>query len=204
MIARCVRNSGASARSAVSRHPCSIASSTGGPPAPSHEPISTSARIRYAVSTNAHEAMEREVVALVHEIASRFDRARMEGPTPEPPAGLRVESSCAAPGTARVVLYASDHDIDVHIWAKTHGSSCSGAREERRSGCRSCGSPGRRRPRSIRRDDPASAGHDHQVTRCLVQRGWRRVSETSRVARAHSLVPDPRAERSRIAYEAYS
>jgi hypothetical protein len=45
-----------------------------------------------AMSTpDAHKAIEREVVALVREFVSRFGRASMDGPRPEPPARMRVE-----------------------------------------------------------------------------------------------------------------
>jgi hypothetical protein len=43
----------------------------------------------------------------------------MEGPSPHPPAGMRLELWCSAPNTARVILYPSDDDIDVHMGEDT-------------------------------------------------------------------------------------
>jgi hypothetical protein len=63
--------------------------------------------------------MEREVADLVREFASRFEKAAMKGPTPKPLAGMRIELSCSAPGTASVVLYPSDDDINVHMGEDT-------------------------------------------------------------------------------------
>jgi len=71
------------------------------------------------MSPDANDVILGEVTDLVREFAARFDRARVDGPTPHPPAGIRLVLSCLAPGTARITLYPSDDDIDVHTGEHT-------------------------------------------------------------------------------------
>ena len=156
------------------------------------------------MSTDAHEAMVRDVVALVQGFASRFDRATMDGPTPEPPAGMRVEMSCAAPGTARVVMYPSDDEINVHIGQDTWIELMKGkrGRAERLQQLREILEAvvhGRyeetiwRFHGTIIKSRAVLSGPDGRAL--MKPRGWHGLG---------SLLADPRAERSQTSYERFS
>jgi hypothetical protein len=156
------------------------------------------------MSAEAHAAMEGEITDLVRDFASRFARARTDGPTPHPPAGMRLELSCSAPGTARIVLYPSDDDVDVHMGEDTWIELLKRKRDRAE------------RVREVRRILEAIVNGRYEETIWRVRgrivrskarlytvdgeaflkpREWRGLA---------SIVPDPRAKRTHIKYEPYS
>jgi hypothetical protein len=72
-----------------------------------------------AVSSDANERIVRETEVLVRRIAAQFESALVEGPDPDPPAGMRLSLSCSRPNTAKVILYPSNDDIDMHLGEDT-------------------------------------------------------------------------------------
>jgi hypothetical protein len=156
------------------------------------------------MTTDPHEEMVRAIVDLVSELASLFEGARVEGPTPEPFAGMRVELSCSAPGTARVVLYPSDDDVDVHMGEDTwiellKGRKSMSARVAEVRKILEAVVNGRYeetlwRWRGKKIKSKAVLYNEHGKA-FAKPRGWHGLP---------SLAPDPRAKRTHIVYQPYS
>ena len=145
-----------------------------------------------------------EIASLIREVAARFDRATMDGPTPQPPAGMRLELSCSAPGTASVVMHPSDDDINVYLGETTW------IELPRRKLDRP------QRVQEVRRilDAVVNGRFEETIWRVggaivrskaalytLDQKAFLKPREWRGLA---NLIPDPRATRTHIKYEPYS
>ena len=144
-----------------------------------------------------------EVADLVRDFASRFSCATVVGPVPNPPAGVRLQLSCSAPRTARVILYPSDDDINVHMGEATWIELFKQGRNRAE------------RVQEVRRILEAVVGGRYEETIWQVRgktirskarlytpegdvflkpREWRGLA---------SILPDPRASRTHIQYDPY-
>jgi hypothetical protein len=156
------------------------------------------------MTTDRNDAILRDVADLLREIASEFKHARVEGPVADPPAGIQFELSCSNPGTARVVLYPSDDDIDMHLGEDT-SIELPKRRRDRQERIAELGRileaivNGRfdetvwRVRDSVVRSKAALYGPDGKPI--LRPREWHGLA---------NLLPDPRARRTDIRYRPYS
>jgi len=155
------------------------------------------------MNMDANVAILREVTDLVSEFASRFDRASMDGPTPERGAGMRLELSCSAPGTARAVFYPDDDEINVFLAQATWMELFKRKRQE-----------GPERVREVRRILEAVVNGRFEETIWRVKGTTVRSKSVLYAADGEAFLKssgwqrltwlDPRAKGTRIKYEAYS